>query len=227
MAAKSSGGKKGKKFTSTLLDWESKFGRNFPWRQKRNPYKIFISEFLLKRTTSTAAHKFYFQFLEKYPTIFEIERSNSRQLEQIFQPLGLQVQRSHGIKKAAEYIIKNYRGEFPDTFNELIKIPHIGHYSAACILSFGMGISAPAIDSNGIRVLSRVFQKNLGDNPSQKRTLSFAQNILPKGSHVQFNYGLIDFGAIMCSYRGCSGNTCPLIDICEYSKKKKFFDKQL
>ena len=74
----------------------------------------------------------------------------------------------------------------------------------------------PAIDSNGIRVLTRVFQNILGSNPSYIEVFSFAREIFPKKSHVLFNYGLIDFGSLVCSYRGCARDGCPLFDICDY-----------
>lgn len=213
---------KKKKFVTTLLNWEKKFGRDFSWRQNRSPYNVFITEFLLKRTTSTAAQKFYIQFLDRYPTLFEIKRSNIHDLEQFLQPIGLQKQRSRGIKEAAEFIIKNYGGELPNTFDELIKIPHVGNYSAACILSFGMGIPAPAIDSNGVRVISNVFKNQLDPSISIKTILQFSWDLISPRDHTLFNYGLIDMGALLCSYRGCSKEKCPMRIICDtYQTQKK------
>ena len=96
-----------------------------------------------------------------------------------------------------------------------MKIPHIGSYSAACILSFGMNIPAPAIDSNGQRILSRVFKNTLEKDASFKKILDFSWGLVPHKDHVLFNYGLIDMGALMCTYRGCSKQKCPLNGICD------------
>jgi len=208
-------------FNARLLNWSKQFYRDFAWRTNRTPYKIFIAEVLLKRTTSKAASKIFEQFIEKYPSISELEHANEKELEVIFKPVGLYKQRSSVIKKSTTYLIDSFNGNFPDTFEDLIKIPSIGPYSAACILSFGMNIPIPTIDSNGIRVFSRVFQNNLGDKPSFNETLKFSFDTFPKKFHVNFNYGLIDFGALVCSYRGCKGNQCPLRNICDFFLKGK------
>jgi len=213
--------KKIKIFNKELINWSNHFHRDYCWRNERTPYKIFIAEVLLKRTTSKSAARIFEQFIEKYPSIYYLEKANEKDLEVIFKPVGLYKQRTATVKKATNYLINSFDGKFPKSFEELIKIPSIGPYSAACILSFGMDIPVPTIDSNGVRVLSRVFQNNLGDKPSFIETFRFAYAIFPKKFHVNFNYGLIDFGALMCSYRGCKRNQCPLRNICDFFLKEK------
>ncbi len=203
-------------FNKRLLKWATQFKRDFVWRHNRTPYKIFVAEVLLKRTTSKAAAELFNRFIEEYSSLRSLEKSRVGELENFFKPIGLYKQRSRLVKESTRYLVNTLNGEFPDTFDELIKIPSIGPYSAACILSFGMDIPVPAIDSNGIRVLTCVFQNNLGQNPSYNKVFSFACKIFPKKRHVLFNYGLIDFGALVCSYRGCNGVDCPLSNICDY-----------
>lgn len=206
---------KKKKFNNCLINWEKKQGRHFHWRKNRNPYNVFIAEFLLKRTTSTAAHRIYEKILEEYPDLFFLSNANNFELEENLKPIGLFKQRAKGLKEAATYLVTSCNGDFPKKFDELIKIPHIGNYSAACILSFGMNIPAPAIDSNGQRILSRVFKNTLDKNASLKKILAFSWGLLPHKDHILFNYGLIDMGALICTYRGCSRQKCPLNRICD------------
>jgi A/G-specific adenine glycosylase len=207
---------KKKSFKKHLINWVKKEGRNFLWRKRRDPYKVFVAEFLLKRTTSTAAHRVYQNFLEKYPNLVVLSDASITDLENVLKPIGLNKQRAKGVKDAAKYLVESCNNEFPKRFEELIEIPHVGNYTAACILSFGMNISAPAIDSNGQRILSRVFKNSLENNASLKKVFDFSWELLPKKDHVLFNYGLIDLGALICTYRSCSKEKCPLKGICDY-----------
>jgi A/G-specific adenine glycosylase len=203
-------------FNKILLKWVKENGRDFFWREKRNAYKVFIAEFLLKRTTSTAAHRVYQKFLEQYPDLPKLASADLEDLEKVLKPIGLYQQRAKGMKEASKYLVERFDGEFPTEFDKLLTVPHIGTYTAACILSFGMNIPAPAIDSNGQRILSRFFKKNFGEKPSLKKVLEFSWSIVPKKEHVLFNYGLIDMGAIVCSYRVCSKEICPLHKSCDF-----------
>jgi len=210
-----------KKFNNNLLKWVKENGRDFFWREKRDAYKVFIAEFLLKRTTSTAAHRVYQKFLDCYPSLQDLACADIEGLEKILGPIGLYKQRAKGVKEAAEFLVENYGGDFPQRFEELLHVPHIGTYTAACILSFGMNIPAPAIDSNGQRIISRFFKTELNDKPTLKKVLEFSWELVPKKDHVLFNYGLIDMGAMVCSYRGCSKEDCPLYKHCDFFQSKK------
>ncbi|WP_342678746.1 hypothetical protein [Methanofollis sp. UBA420] len=204
-----------KYFVQIILEWSSKYKRDFEWRKNRNPYRIFVAELLLKRTTSKAATRVFHEFITKYPDIFALADADIDGLKLIIKPIGLYEQRSKGLVRAARCLVNTFKGEFPRSKDQLLSIPHVGEYTAGCILSFGMGIPSPVVDSNVQRVLSRVFCSSVGDKPSIDSTIKLAQTLIPKGRHVDFNYALIDFGAVVCTYRGCYGDTCPLKDICD------------
>lgn len=202
-------------FAKVLMDWALCNCRDFLWRHGRTPYSILVAEFLLKRTTSTAAHRQYLAFLERYPDIEALAVADIHELEEVIRPIGLYKQRAKGLKEAAVFISKEYGGQIPASFEELLSIPHVGPYTAACIISFGFGLPAAAVDSNVQRVLSRVFKRYLGGHPSSKDVYKFACSLIPDKMHVLFNYALIDFGALVCTYRGCIGEGCPLKAVCD------------
>lgn len=201
-------------FTDVLVAWCRKECRNFPWRQNRTPYSIFVAEVLLKRTTSKAASRVFNDFMARYPTIQALASSDLYDLERLIAPIGLYKQRSAGLQEAARYIVDKFEGIFPTSLEALVSIPHIGKYTAACILSFGMNIPAPTVDSNAERVLKRIFSDELATNASLDKIIKFAWEILPLDEHALFNYGLIDFGALICTYNGCCKRDCPLHKIC-------------
>jgi A/G-specific adenine glycosylase len=202
------------KLASTVRKWFLREGRHFEWRKNRTPYRVFVAEFLLKRTTSKAAERIYRRFLEKYPDIHSLANADITELEVIFKPIGLYKQRSKGIIEAAKYIESNFREEIPVDYEKLISIPHIGDYSACCILSFGMGTPVATVDSNVQRVLSRVFVTELQGDHRLKNIIHLASDLLPRDEHEIFNYGLIDLGATVCTYRKCCEKVCPLKNMC-------------
>lgn len=206
-------------FASRVIEWEGASPRDFPWRHERTPYRVFISEFLLKRTTSTAANRLFNSFLERFPDISTLAGSDFMTVEEIIRPIGLYKQRSKGILGAANFILSEYGGVFPDKWDDLLDIPHVGPYTAGCVLSFGYGIRAPAVDSNVERVLKRCFSDVLGDRPKFKDFLELSWEIVPAKKHPQYNYGIIDLGTLVCSYRGCNREKCPVSDLCQFKNK--------
>jgi len=205
-----------KSFVRCLLPWARINYRNFEWRNNRDPYRVFVAETLLRRTTSKAADRIFCKFLERYPSIHELVRADPNVLAEHIRPIGLYQQRSKGLVRAACYLNEKYNGKFPVTLDDLLGIPHVGEYAARCILSFGMGIPVPVVDSNVQRVISRVFEDTVGPRPSVRHITTILLELLPKKSHVEFNYGLIDFGSLVCTYRSCHRVNCPMRAICDY-----------
>ncbi|MGA2934664.1 MAG: hypothetical protein ABSD81_05865 [Methanomicrobiales archaeon] len=204
------------KFSRSVILWSRKHRRHFAWRSRRTPYRIFIAETILRRTTSKAAGRVFNKIIRKYPSIHRLARSSSEELSEDLRPIGLYYQRSIGLIQAAKFIEERHCGNFPKTLEELLKVPHIGEYAARCILSFGMGDPVPVVDSNVIRVTSRVFRDILGEQPSVKQVIEFLSGIIPQKDHQLLNYGLIDLGALVCTYRSCNSQKCPVSGICEF-----------
>lgn len=205
-----------KVFVRRLLPWARTNYRHFEWRNNRDPYRVFVAETLLRRTTSKAADRIFCEFIEKYPSIRDLARTDPEVLAEDIRPIGLYQQRSKGLIQAACFLDQYYDGKFPVTLDELLDVPHIGEYAARCILSFGMGIPVPIVDSNVQRVISRVFEDTVGPRPSVGLVTKVLSEMVPKKSHVEFNYGLIDFGSLVCTYRSCGGIECPMRPICDY-----------
>ena len=135
----------------------------------------------------------------------------------MLRPIGLHRQRSTGINEAAKYVVANYGGTLPVDYGDLIRIPHVGPYTAGAIMSFGYGMPVPVLDSNVRRVITRAFRETFGDKVSDKEILRVLKNIIPEDSPKLFNWSLIDIGAILCSYRYVKCIECPLERICDYN----------
>jgi A/G-specific adenine glycosylase len=207
-------------FVANLISWEKENCRPFPWRKDTTTYRVFISEVLLKRTTSKAADRVFEQFIGLFPDIQTLYKADVNLIEEVLKPIGLYKQRAKGLKETAKVIVEEYSGEFPQEYASLLKIPHIGPYTAGAIQSIGMGVSAPMIDSNVYRVITRAFQDLLPEKPTQKTVTEIVRVILPETGHEYFNWGLIDLGALVCTYRSCCKENCPVKEFCNHCKNR-------
>ena len=144
------------KVRRALLAWAADHLREFPWRgQDTSVYQILVAEVLLKRTTAQAAARLFGWFIVQFPGLESIEEASTGELEEALMPVGLYRQRAKGLKQMAEYLIREHGGQVPDNLTDLLKVPHLGPYSAGAVLSFGYGRPAAIVDSNVQRVLGR------------------------------------------------------------------------
>lgn len=204
-----------------LLQWARSHSREYAWRQSdRTPYEIMMAELLLKRTTAAAAARIYESFLHKYPTPARLAAASEEQLAQDLAPVGLNTQRAKAITKLARHLVENEAGKVPCTLERLLKVPGLGDYSARAILSFGCGIPVAVVDANVIRVLRRVFQRVLPTHPTRSMLQALADSLLPKDTHRELNFGLLDLGALVCRYANPRCGECPLMAICDYVKDR-------
>lgn len=204
------------KFVSSIIQWEKQNFRKFSWRKNRTPYNVFIAEIILKRTTSKAAASVYDQFISIFPNIDVLYQADIKEIEEILEPVGLQKQRSKGLKEAVQYVKENYEGSFPESYNDLLKIPYVGPYTGGAIVSFSYGRPAAIVDSNVSRVLSRAFMDALQENPKQKQITELTKKLVPQKEHELFNWGLLDLGALICTYRKCCSEVCPVKKLCYF-----------
>lgn len=202
-----------KRWVNAVVCWELENGREYPWRWITDPYKVLIAEVLLKRTTSTAASRLYGLFLEKYPDIFSLSKARVEELEEILRGIGLYRQRAKQLKTMATYIVEVYKGRIPANYQQLLKIPGVGDYTASAVLVFGYGIPRAVIDSNVERVIMRAFSVD------KKSVRQLADELTPKNVDEKtlkaYTYGMIDLGALVCHYRRPRCELCPVKSLCK------------
>ena len=203
-------------FADRVLKWADENFSGFPWRQRRSPYEVLVAEVLLKRTTATAAARVYEDFLFKFPSPQHIVSASDEELIEALSSVGLQRQRAHSMKHLAAWILSKNDGCVPSDLEELLEVPGLGNYSATAILSFGFDIPAAVLDTNVERILIRVFGNTLPPRPSWRLLREVATHLLPKDSHRQYNYGLLDLGRLICRYTNPRCGECPLASRCAY-----------
>jgi A/G-specific adenine glycosylase len=204
---------KKRKFQKRLLKWYDESGRDLPWRRTEDPYKILVSEVMLQQTQVDRVIPKFHEFLQKYPTVQDLAEARPEDVRKTWYPLGYNIRpyRLHGI--ACE-TMERYGGKIPREEEELLSMKGIGRYTAGAIQSFAFQKDAAILDTNVMRVLHRIFIGK-GDLKKQKATLwMLSEKLIPRGKCYDFNQGLMDFGAMVCTARKPFCLLCPMRDIC-------------
>ena len=200
-----------------LSGWAARNLREFPWRARgTSVYKVLIAEVLLKRTTARAAARVFVDFVVQFPDLTSIDLAPSVDLEGALVPVGLYRQRAKGLKEMAGYLRREHGGQIPDNLPDLLKVPHLGPYSARAVLSFGYGRPVAIVDANVSRVLGRLYERRLGKEPSLTAVQALADALLDSQNHQVFNWAWLDLGATVCRYGLPKCQVCPLSDVCDY-----------
>jgi len=199
-----------------VIEWEKGVWAPYPWRADRTPYRVLIAELLLKRTTRQAVSREFLKFIGKFHDLSVIYNAPIKEVEEAFKPLGLYKQRARQLKELAEVVVNKYNNRIPDRWEDLVELPGIGVYIAGAVLSFGYGKKAPVIDSNVIRLLTRLTGIKA---KRSEEYLKILWKLVPDVEHEYFNYGLIDLGALVCHYRRPKCGLCPLKELCVYYKE--------
>lgn len=198
-----------------LLSWFQATRRSLPFRDDPTPYHVWVSEIMLQQTRMTAVLPYYERFMAELPDVYALAECSPERLNKLWEGLGY-YSRVRNLQKAAKVICRDYGGELPRSYEELLKLPGIGAYTAGAIASISMGIPVPAVDGNVLRVFSRLYDDE-GDilTPETKeRCTARVRTQLPPDAAGDFNQALMELGAMVCTPRSPDCTRCPLRDLC-------------
>lgn len=203
------------KITKRLLHWYDRHQRDLPWRRTRNPYFIWVSEIMLQQTQVDTVIPFYHRFLSEFPTIETLAKAPLQDVLKVWENLGYYSRARH-LHEAAKVIMNGMGGNIPKTEDGLLRIPGIGPYTAAAILSIAFGQKIAAIDGNVRRVICRLFgiRGPINRAKTRKKISEVATALIPREEASRFNQGIMDFGAALCTPRKPACGICPLKELC-------------
>ena len=197
-------------FSDRLLKWFEQNKRQLPWRNNKDPYKRWISEIILQQTRVQQGIKYYFNFIENFPTILDLANAEESDVMKCWEGLGY-YSRARNLHKTAKHIVHLGNGQFPNNFKELLKLPGIGPYTASAIASICFMEVQPTIDGNVYRFLSRYFgiEEAIDSSSSYKIFHSCAQSLIHPERPGDFNEAMMEFGAMVCTATNPSCTECP------------------
>lgn len=199
-----------------LVNWYRENKRDLPWRHNPDAYRVWISEIMLQQTRVEAVKGYYDRFLKALPTVKDLAEAEEDKLLKLWEGLGY-YNRVRNMQKAAQQIMVDHAGRFPDTYEEILQLKGIGNYTAGAISAFAYGIPKPAVDGNVLRVISRITgsYEDIMKQSVRKKIESALEQVIPADAASDFNQGLIELGAIVCVPNGgpkCE--QCPLKEYC-------------
>lgn len=217
---------KQRKIQVRLLLWFKKYGRRFPWRQTKDPYKIYIAETLLQKTNVEKVLPSYLLLLGKYPTIKKLAKARVGELKILIRSLGL-IKRAAYLILGAKQVIKLFNSEFPKDKKELKRIIGVGDYMAHAILCYSFSQRLPLVDTNVARVYGRLYNRVSDKLPYADRQLwDFSAKVLPQKRFKEYNFALLDLSALICLPKNPLCFRCPCKQICLYYRRRNRYRSQ-
>lgn len=208
-------------FASRVLDWYDRHKRDLPWRHTRNPYKIWLSEIILQQTRVAQGLPYYKAFVARYSTVKKLAAAPQDEVLRLWQGLGY-YSRARNLHACAKKVVKEYNGIFPSSYEELLKLPGIGSYTAAAIASFAYNESVAVVDGNVFRVLARVFgiEHDIASPAGKKFFFTKANELIHKDKPGIFNQAVMEFGALHCTPQNPACGSCPLVRMCVANRQQ-------
>jgi A/G-specific adenine glycosylase len=195
-----------------LKRWFIRHQRPLPWRQTRDPYRIWVSEIMLQQTQVATVLDYYDRFLTQFPSVNALASADIEGVLRIWAGLGY-YSRARNAHRAAQEIVSRFSGCFPASLEELQSLPGIGRYTAGAIASFAFDQPAPILETNTIRLISRLIGHNqpVQSTASQKKLWEVAETILPrKSGSGLINQALMELGSLVCTPKSPACSRCPL-----------------
>lgn len=208
------------KIAPTLERWYLKHERHVPWRDTPKPYYVWISEIMLQQTTMTVVLGYFKRFTEKWPTLKALSEASQEEVNEIWAGLGY-YSRARNILKTAKILMQDYKGKFPETADELIKLPGIGPYTSRAISSISFQEKVGVVDGNVLRLFNRLVGEKVSwwEKSFYKDCQKFADKLCSLRNPRNINQALMDMGAVICSPKNPTCSICPLQSFCLSYKK--------
>lgn len=198
-----------------LLDWYKIHGRDLPFRKTSDPYKIWICEIIFQQTRIEQGLNHYNNFIQRFPDVKTLAAAESDEVLLYWKGLGY-YSRALNLHKAAHQIMTEYKGVFPQEYDDILRLKGVGKYTAAAISSICFGKKIPAVDGNFYRVLSRVFADDLDVSKSKAFDYfsDLALKAMPENEAGTFNEAMMDLGSEICKPKNPLCENCPLNEDC-------------
>jgi len=206
-----------------LLTWYDRHARRLPWRvgpenrklgEVPDPYRIWLSEIMLQQTTVAAVKDYFVKFTRAWPTVEDLAAAPEEDVMKAWAGLGY-YSRARNLKKCADAVATDHRGRFPDSEEDLLKLPGIGPYTAAAIATIAFDRHAAVVDGNVERVLSRFRQIEMPLPDAKPEIRALMAELTPEARPGDFAQGVMDLGATICTPKRPACVLCPWMTSCK------------
>jgi A/G-specific adenine glycosylase len=198
-------------FNNELVHWYQENKRDLPWRNTTNAYVIWLSEIILQQTRVEQGMPYFNRFLEKYPDVSSFAAASEDEILKLWQGLGY-YSRGRNMLKTARLVLEVYNGQFPQRYDQLIKLKGIGEYTAAAIASFSSNEAKAVVDGNVYRVIARYLgiDEPINSTTGKKIFQQAANDLLNRKISGLHNQAMMELGAMICKPKNPACGICPV-----------------
>lgn len=210
-------------FQQRLLAWFDRHGRKeLPWQINKTPYRVWLSEIMLQQTQVATVIPYYLRFMATFPTIEMLASAPEDEVLHLWAGLGY-YSRARNLHQAAKMVMETFDGQFPDTLENLLRLPGVGQSTAGAILSIAYGQRATILDGNVKRVLARFLGITEPINQKETENLLWEHAVAytPHKRAADYTQAIMDLGATVCT------RSKPLCDACPLSRNCAALDRDL
>lgn len=203
-------------FSKNLITWYLQNGRSLPWRETKDPYRIWLSEIILQQTRVAQGLPYYLRFTEEFPSVQDLAAASEEKVLKLWQGLGY-YSRARNLHFTAKYLVNQLDSVFPNNYEGLLELKGVGDYTASAIASICFDEPAAVVDGNVYRVLSRVFGIETAINSTKgiKEFKKLAQLLIDPGQPGTYNQAVMEFGARHCVPQNPDCEGCIFSDRCK------------
>jgi A/G-specific adenine glycosylase len=199
-------------FAETLIAWHARHGRHdLPWQRDRTAYRVWVSEIMLQQTQVATVIGYYQHFMQRFPSVESLAAAPIDEVLHLWSGLGY-YSRARNLHRAAQIVVDQHHGKFPDEVDALVRLPGIGRSTAAAVVSIAYNARATILDGNVKRVLARFFA--IAGAPNERRVEQQlwrrAEECTPAGNVATYTQAIMDFGATLCTRHEPLCMHCPL-----------------
>jgi A/G-specific adenine glycosylase len=185
-------------FQDEILIWYHLNARNLPWRNTKDPYKIWLSEIILQQTRVEQGLPYYHRFITSFPTLKKLATASEEKILKLWQGLGY-YSRGRNLLVAAREMMERHNG-FPETYEEIRNLKGIGDYTAAAVASFAFNLPHAVVDGNVYRFFSRLhgISTPVDSARGKKEFKELAAALLNRDNPAEHNQAVMEMGAMVC-----------------------------
>ncbi len=170
---------------------------------------------MLQQTQVATVISYYKRFMKSFPTVRKLAAADQSEVLKLWEGLGY-YRRARQLHAAAQMVVENHGGKFPETFDDVLALPGIGRYTAGAILSISLDQQLPILEGNTVRLFARLMK--MAEDPkvsaSQKLLWQFSETLVPKKRAGDFNQALMEIGSEICTPTSPKCSECPIIKFC-------------
>ena len=205
-----------KTFQRRLLSWFRAHQRDLPWRRSRDPYRIWVAEVMLQQTRIAVVRPYYRRFLRRFPRVESLARAPQDEVLKQWSGLGY-YSRARNLHRAAKEIVARHDAKFPRVLEVAMRLPGIGRYTAAAVLSIAYDVPLAVLDGNVARVLARLgaIRGELRAPRRWQSLAAMAQAMLAAGAPGDWNQALMELGETICTPQTPRCPACPVSRACQ------------